>query len=172
MVICDRLTDYQVADAFGPTLSLIYKEKMAELNNELQPIYDELDKLDIPQLERDKWFARDTLPQWAKDNYKAIDHINKIRRLYKKIKKDPEMIEEELNIAKAKAVPMAMVFPFTLKNNMLCCPFHEDRTPSMKLNKNNTVKCFSCGFFGDSIRVFEKLNGFTFRDAVKRLGSM
>lgn len=52
----------------------------------------------------------------------------------------------------------------------LSCPFHEDRTPSMKIDPNRqTFFCFSCQSGGDSIRFIEKLHGLTFKEACKYL---
>jgi len=36
------------------------------------------------------------------------------------------------------------------RGNMVCCPFHNDRTPSMKLNEDYFY-CFGCGATGDVI---------------------
>jgi len=48
------------------------------------------------------------------------------------------------------------------KNNLLCCPFHEDKTPSLQLYPDtNTYNCFGCGKTGDVIQFiqdFEKLD--------------
>ena len=44
------------------------------------------------------------------------------------------------------------------KNNMLNCPFHEDKTPSMQVYpKTNTVYCFSsnCKLHGKSLDVID-----------------
>jgi twinkle protein len=56
-----------------------------------------------------------------------------------------------------------------LKNNEACCPFHNERTPSFKIPKNNTnfAKCFGCGWSGDAIDFVMKINGLNFYDAVK-----
>ena len=35
------------------------------------------------------------------------------------------------------------------RNGMACCPFHNDKTPSMKLDKR--FHCFGCGADGDVI---------------------
>ena len=37
------------------------------------------------------------------------------------------------------------------RNNMSCCPFHNDHHPSMKLN-TTYYYCFGCGATGDVIR--------------------
>ena len=36
------------------------------------------------------------------------------------------------------------------RGNMACCPFHNDHTPSMKLNEDYFY-CFGCGATGDVI---------------------
>src|SRR5690348_4722377 len=44
------------------------------------------------------------------------------------------------------------------KNNMLCCPFHNDKTPSMQVYiETNTVYCFSsnCKLHGKGIDVID-----------------
>lgn len=38
------------------------------------------------------------------------------------------------------------------KNGMACCPFHRDKHPSMKIDKN--YHCFACGIGGDAIDDF------------------
>lgn len=48
------------------------------------------------------------------------------------------------------------------KNGMLKCPFHADKTPSLKVyTDTNTYNCFGCGANGDAIQFiesYEKLN--------------
>mgnify|MGYP001362335614 FL=1 len=52
----------------------------------------------------------------------------------------------------------------------LSCPFHEDKTPSFKINpEKQTFYCFSCNSGGDSITFVEKLHGLSFKDALKYL---
>jgi DNA primase catalytic core len=42
------------------------------------------------------------------------------------------------------------------KNGMLKCPFHEDKTPSLKVYTNtNTFNCFGCGKAGDQIEFIQ-----------------
>ena len=41
-------------------------------------------------------------------------------------------------------------------NGMTCCPFHDDRHPSMKLNEDYFF-CFGCGAKGDVIDFVAKL---------------
>ena len=42
------------------------------------------------------------------------------------------------------------------QGNMVCCPFHDDRTPSMKLNEDYFY-CFGCGAHGDVIALTAQL---------------
>ena len=44
------------------------------------------------------------------------------------------------------------------RNNMICCPFHNDKNPSMKLN-DTYFYCFGCGASGDVIDFTSALFG-------------
>lgn len=52
--------------------------------------------------------------------------------------------------------------------SMVCCPFHNDRTPSMKLNEDYFY-CFGCGATGDVIDLVAKLFNLSSYDAAKKL---
>ena len=56
------------------------------------------------------------------------------------------------------------------RGNMVCCPFHNDRTPSMKLNEDYFY-CFGCGATGDVIDLAARLFGLSSSDAVKKLAA-
>lgn len=63
---------------------------------------------------------------------------------------------------------------FTVKQKgralWLSCPFHEDKTPSLKINPDKqTFYCFSCNSGGDSIAFIQKLHGLTFKEALNYL---
>ena len=53
---------------------------------------------------------------------------------------------------------------------MICCPFHDDRTPSMKLNEDYFY-CFGCGASGDVIDLAARLFGLSGYDAAKKLSA-
>ena len=55
-------------------------------------------------------------------------------------------------------------------NNMIRCPFHNDRHPSMKLN-NDYFYCFGCGATGDVIDLTCKLFDVASIDAAKQLAA-
>ena len=54
------------------------------------------------------------------------------------------------------------------RGNMICCPFHDDRTPSMKLNEDYFY-CFGCGATGDVIDLVARLFNLSSYDAAKML---
>ena len=56
------------------------------------------------------------------------------------------------------------------RGNMVCCPFHADRTPSMKLNEDYFY-CFGCGASGDVIDLAARLFNLSGYDAAKKLAT-
>ena len=50
------------------------------------------------------------------------------------------------------------------RGNMVCCPFHNDRIPSMKLNEDYFY-CFGCGAHGDVIDLVARLFNLNSYDA-------
>ena len=56
------------------------------------------------------------------------------------------------------------------RGSMICCPFHADRTPSMKLNEDYFY-CFGCGASGDMIDLAARLFGLSGYDAAKKLAA-
>ena len=164
-----RLTDYQVACEFGDTLSLIYKDKIAELDEKLQPVYNFLETLDYPRFtDLDRWFARQCLTAEEKRDMAAIEHMKKIRGMAKKMRSQPD--EERLNVEKARAVPITAIYDFKKRGTNVSCPFHADKHPSASIKYNRLV-CFQCGAKYDGIALFMKLNGASFKDAVTSLSA-
>ena len=56
------------------------------------------------------------------------------------------------------------------QGNMICCPFHDDRTPSMKLNEDYFY-CFGCGAHGDVIALTAQLFDLAPVEAAKKLAA-
>ena len=54
------------------------------------------------------------------------------------------------------------------RGNMVCCPFHNDRRPSMTLNEDYCY-CFGCGAHGDVIDLVTRLFNLSSYDAAKKL---
>ena len=56
------------------------------------------------------------------------------------------------------------------RGDMICCPFHADRTPSMKLNEDYFY-CFGCGASGDVIDLAARLFSLSGYEAAKKLAA-
>ena len=56
------------------------------------------------------------------------------------------------------------------RGSMICCPFHADRTPSMKLNEDYFY-CFGCGASGDVIDLAARLFNLSGYDTAKKLAA-
>ena len=50
------------------------------------------------------------------------------------------------------------------RHGMVCCPFHSDSDPSMKLN-DTYYNCYGCGANGEAIDLTPKLNALHTRQA-------
>ena len=50
----------------------------------------------------------------------------------------------------------------------VCCPFHNEKTPSMKVYEKD-FHCFGCGKHGDIITFVRELFGLSFKDALRRI---
>lgn len=111
---------------------------------------------------------------WAKLTHRRIELIHK---KLAEIKMDYRSLDYDLGddnfgekIAQAKKVPIGVILNQpTTQGMMLTCPFHEDKHPSLKVNKDNSWYCFQCGEHGDSIDMIIKLYSFSFKEAVERL---
>ena len=51
----------------------------------------------------------------------------------------------------------------------ICCPFHKEKTPSMKIYKDS-FHCFGCGENGDVFSFVEKMDNLSFKEAYLSLG--
>lgn len=55
------------------------------------------------------------------------------------------------------------------RNSLVCCPFHHDKTPSMKVD--DRYYCFGCGVTGDAVDLTAQLLGLSPKDAALRLAA-
>ncbi len=53
------------------------------------------------------------------------------------------------------------------RSGMVCCPFHPDKTPSMKLDER--FHCFGCSADGDAIDLTSRLFGISLKEAAGKL---
>ena len=82
--------------------------------------------------------------------------------------------DKPLDIARAKAVPIGeiadAVWEGTKERKKCNCPIHNEKTPSFVWYvRENRGKCFGCGWWGDSIDLYMKLNDCDFVSAVTAL---
>jgi len=74
--------------------------------------------------------------------------------------------QQDIEIAKEYSFDNLIDF----KHGKTLCPFHNEKTPSFNWNKkNNTVKCFGCGWYGDTIKYVMETESVGFIQAVKML---
>jgi len=174
----DKLTLGQIADAFPDELPCI-KRNISILRKELKPWADRIRQIrDLP-LEY-QVFARGVLSiemTWSPDMpKKKIDHLENLLKLSRFMaNRDKGGGIDDAMIERAKAVPIIEWCEFKTKKKsgrkwMVSCPLdHKDEHPSMMINPNNTVKCFSCSFFGDGIALYQAIHQVNFVKAVKAL---
>ena len=60
--------------------------------------------------------------------------------------------------------------PSVSRNGMVCCPFHDDRHPNMKLYEDH-YHCFGCQANGDVIAFTSKLFAITSLEAAQKLAA-
>lgn len=70
-----------------------------------------------------------------------------------------------------KMPEIVRLYGFNLNNKgFICCPFHGEKTPSMKIyDGNRGYFCFGCGEHGDQISFVQRVFDLTFQDALKKL---
>ena len=86
------------------------------------------------------------------------------------------MLKEEMHMGifeavKSMVTPRIAVEHFGLnvsRNGMVCCPFHDDKHPSMKLYEDH-YHCFGCQANGNVITFTSKLFGITPLEAAQKL---
>lgn len=54
------------------------------------------------------------------------------------------------------------------RNGMVCCPFHNDKHPSMKIDESH-YHCFGCGAHGDAIGFVAAMFGLSQYEAARRI---
>ena len=78
-----------------------------------------------------------------------------------------------IDIERAREYPVKELFEELTgekhRHGMVHCPFHDDSSPSMSLQKYNRYHCFGCDEKGDTIALYMKLNECNFIQAVKKL---
>jgi len=167
-----KLTLLQILDAFPDEIKTIVPREVRRIKKELKPFedyFDELYRKDYDDFT--KYFISEVVRVCYMPTEK-VAHLNNLLKLIKMQKnKGKKGAICEADILRAKEYPITSLLSCVRKGSKhwACCPFHEEKTPSFCVNADNTAKCFSCGFFGDSIEVVQKMNNMDFIEAVKYL---
>jgi len=109
---------------------------------------------------------RGVITKYINSSKKIIEDCEMRLRLLKPAKSKSGITEEM--IQKAKQYPISELLITPIRGNVTNCIAHEDKNPSMNI-KNNWAYCYSCGFRGDSISVYMRLNAVDFKTAVRNL---
>lgn len=99
-------------------------------------------------------------------------------RIERRLKKWNAMVLSEFytknsgttSLSKSKSFPIEDVLGTKIRSGFIECPFHTDKTPSMKVYlSENRCHCFSCGFHGDVLDLVMKLENLSLPQAIKKL---
>lgn len=110
---------------------------------------------------------------WKIDNEtdwsKIKRYFKQLRMLIQAMNGDMEVISLQEKIQLAKQVDIRDLLDFH-RNGFRECIFHNEKTASMKYyKKSNTVYCFGCNTWADSIKITQKLYNCDYYEAVKML---
>lgn len=77
--------------------------------------------------------------------------------------------QDELQKLRDVRIQMILGVPDNGRMHMIKCVFHDDRTPSLAINPNNSFHCFGCGVHGNgAIDLCQKL-GYGFMESLEEL---
>jgi DNA primase len=76
-------------------------------------------------------------------------------------------LEGTPDIIRARSFPIENII--NVERRVALCPFHNEKTPSMHIYKDNHAYCFGCQKYADSIDLAMQVWNLSFKDAVKRL---
>lgn len=114
---------------------------------------------------------RTFLTEIAKRTYRnrMLRHEKELRRVERFLYEPKEGQITDADIARAREYPIESIIEVKRRDGFVPCIFHDEKTPSMKVFKDNHFHCYGCGEWGDAIDLTMKLDGLGFIDAVKKL---
>lgn len=136
------------------------------LDRSLEKIYTEFsdqNAINLFWIPEAKWFCYDRVIDPINDKIKELEQLLKMSQI-----KDLGTPNAHLDLQRAKEYPIKNLIKVGY-NGFANCPFHVDKTPSMKVDKKNRFHCFSCGLDGDVIDLYQKMNNCDFKTAVSIL---
>ena len=83
----------------------------------------------------------------------------------------PKTSQQDIDRANANILEVVGEFIDLKKQGaewVACCPFHNEKSPSFKVNQNKEMYyCFGCGASGDAVSFVMEFKGFNFPDSVR-----
>jgi len=140
-----------------------------QLSDAEADLTDRYRRYERSRLEDRPYINRSLIASFIPDVEARIEKLNRqIRGLLAEAegRTPKDRITDEM-IERAREYPIESLIGNGRSGNVLCI-VHEEKHPSMSL-KGNRARCFSCGYYGDSIDVYMKLNGVGFVEAVRAL---
>lgn len=116
------------------------------------------------------------------DTKDATKHIHLAKQRFMQAEKALQRIQNGIEVTgntvrqewinEAKQYPITEIlesYGYNVRMRKARCPYHQEKTPSCVVNKDNTFHCFGCGKHGDSIELYMHLAQTTFPKAVMAL---
>lgn len=173
-----NLTLGQILEAFPQECKTIAPREYRRLKKSVRWYYVQMDRIDkhwasLPEKRIMMGILEINAP---KEKFEQIANLGKLMRISNKT---PEEIkrgigQEEIESARARRLYDLHTWETKGRVNpekfIAICPFHNEKTGSLSV-RGNKFHCFGCGAKGDAIDFVQKLNGFSFIEAVKYLFS-
>ncbi len=148
--------------ANAPFVKQVIKDHIRFINKTTEDLLKKCQKTDN---DIEKEFIR-TFIENIQD-YKVL-----IKKVYEKnsYTKVSDSLITDHDIEQARQYPVGDIIKFN-KMGFAQCPFHSEKTASLKKYDNNTVYCFGCHKYADSISLSANIHGENFIQTVKRLAN-
>lgn len=172
---------------FGPDLKPILEEKILDIKPKLDKKKKELDeivanrrkklyeKLIAEKVAKEKWAEQWELIYLLTD-WGLKREISLLEAEYSNVMRALRLMEpeaDELDVEAAKQYPILDLVKTKIYNRgrlkAICCPFHDEDSPSCFIYPNNTFYCYGCNKGGDVIDFIKLRDGLSFTEAVKSL---
>jgi hypothetical protein len=179
----ESLPDYslqELLEIFPQAKTIVKKNLIAEIKQCNEDLL-EADRIELEGKSKIEWQSR-TESHWFWEGVLDVLLVQPFRNgREEKIKRNSFFLnslkrKEEVKtsgvsseqIHQAKQVPIK-TFVKVNHAGFTTCPFHVDKTPSLKVYRTNDWYCFSCNAGGDVVDLVMKMQNVSFIDAVKYL---
>jgi len=115
---------------------------------------------------------KELLRHVAKGTYRARlrRHEKELLRCERFVRKEAASGITQTDIERAREHPIREILEVQRRDGFVRCPFHDERTASLKVFKDNHWWCFgACQEGGDVIDLVMKMDGLTFVETVRKL---